>query len=265
MDIAVDRIEPGCPGAPAGNVVAEPALDARTRRGYYLFVPSSYDGQSPFRLLVVIHGHRRHVEASVEPFIELAAERRWIILAPYFPPPERFQQLGIGDSAIRADLLLLQLVGDVRRAFRVDTATFDLFGFSAGAQFAHRFLYLHPERLRSVVVASPGTVTLPIAGYSWPHGLAGLDMLADAQVNLDHVRHTRVLLVVGTGDVGNGNLNHSAEADRSGQTRLERVRVLHQAWLAARIAHQYVEIPALSHVLDDRIGAVARGFLAEAD
>ncbi|MBU1430704.1 hypothetical protein KKF91_09130, partial [Myxococcota bacterium] len=36
-----------------------------------------------------------------------------------------------------------------------------LFGFSAGAQFAHRYALTHPTQVRAVVAHAPGAVTPP--------------------------------------------------------------------------------------------------------
>lgn len=258
------------PATPQADVrtapTARPLLECVSRRlpgrRYFLYVPSSSDERVAVRLLVIMHGYRRLAGAYARQFTAFADEHRSALLAPVFPYPERFQQLGIGDDSFRADLCLLDLVDEVSGTVRVDAGAFDLFGFSAGAQFAHRFLYLHPERLRSVVVAAPGTVTLPTERYGWPNGMAGLDGLAGVQVDLDRVRQVRALLIVGEHDVGDGNLNTLDAANRFGRTRLERARTLHAAWQAEAIGHDYVEVPGLGHVLDERISDRARDFLA---
>jgi pimeloyl-ACP methyl ester carboxylesterase len=232
---------------------------------YLLYVPKGYDGSTRYRLLVVIHGYGRHVEEYAEQFTDFADERRYVILAPYFPEGERFQQLGIGEEekTIRFDRRVLGLVEEVGGRINIETATFDLFGFSAGGQFAHRFLYLHPDRLRTVVVAAPGTVTVPTDRYRWPSGIRGLDDLADARVDLDRVRRVRVMLLVGEEDVSDGNLNESDEANRHGKTRLARARTLHKAWDEAGIRHEYAEVDDLDHTLDERIVRPATRFLGQ--
>lgn len=231
-------------------------------RRYFLYVPSSYDERAGVRLLIVMHGYRRHAEAYARQFTEFADEHHSAILAPVFPHPERFQRLGIGDDSVRADLCLLDLVDEVGSSYRIETGAFDLFGFSAGAQFAHRFMYLHPERIRSVVVASPGTVTLPTEGYGWPSGVANLGGLASARVDFERIRRVRALLIVGEHDIGDRNLNQHETANHFGRTRLDRLRTLHAAWQAANIGHEYVEVAGLAHVMDERIAGRARDFLA---
>ena len=254
---------PVTPTRPPPTGFMEQTSRVHPRQRFYLYVPRSYDGGAQFRLLVVVHGYERRAEEYAEEFIRFADEHRYIILAPLFPRGERYQQLGIGDDdSIRADRRLLELVEEVGGRYRVETASFDLFGFSGGGQFAHRFLYVHPERLRSVVAAAPGTVALPTDRYRWPYGVADLERLANVRFDLAKVRRVRAMLIVGEEDVEDDNLNESDEANRFGRTRLKRARTLHEAWLAAGIQHEYVEVDDLGHELDERIVRRATRFLA---
>jgi pimeloyl-ACP methyl ester carboxylesterase len=246
--------------------LTEQASRVYPEQEYFLYVPKSYDGSARYRLLVVVHGDGRHAREYAKQFTDFADEKRYIILAPYFSNGERFQQLGIGEKekSIRFDERLLGLVAEIGGRLNVEQDQFDLFGFSAGGQFAHRFLYFHPERLRSVVVASPGTVTIPTGRYDWPAGFGGLDALANVRVNLERVAQVRVMLAVGREDVDDDNLRETDEADRFGDTRLERARTLHEEWDDAKIGHRYVEIKGLDHTLDERIVKPATRFFADA-
>lgn len=245
--------------------LTEQTSNVYRKQEYYQYVPRSYDGSTPYKLLVVVHGNGRHVEEYAEMFTRFADEQRYIILAPYFPDDVRFQQLGIGEDekVIRSDERVLGLVDELSGRLNIQKDRFDLFGFSAGGQFAHRFLYLHPERLRSVVVASPGTVTVPQDRYDWPSGFGRLQKLAGASVNLDRVRQVRVMLTVGTDDVDDDSLRETDEANRFGKTRIARARSLHKAWDDANITHRYLEIKGLDHELDKRIVEPATQFLAQ--
>jgi len=251
------------PPVPAG--LSEQDSRAFPKQEYFLYVPKRYDGRTQYRLLVMIHGNGRHVEDYTEEFKRFAEERRYIVLSPFFPEDVRFQQLGIGEEekTIRSDQRVLGLVDEVGGRVNVETAKFDLFGFSAGGQFAHRFLYLYPERLRTVVVAAPGTVTMPNEKYRWPSGLRNLDCLAGVRVNLDRVRQVRIMLTVGREDTGDESVRDTDEANRFGKTRLARARTLHDEWEDAKIGHRYVEVKDLEHDLDERIVGPATRFIAE--
>jgi poly(3-hydroxybutyrate) depolymerase len=229
-------------------------------QAYFLYVPPSYDGSRELRLLVSMHGAHRRAMAYAERFIRFADEHGYVVLAPVFPDDEAYQTLGV-KSVYRADLRLLGLVDEVAEQYRVETTQFDLFGFSGGGQFAHRFMYLHPERLRSVAIGAPGTVTVPSDQYRWPDGTADLEQVVGVSLDLSAIQARRIMLLVGDQDVGSDELNESRAADRLGYTRLERARTLHAAWEAAGIPHAYLEVAGVGHQLDHRILDPVRRFI----
>lgn len=229
---------------------------------YYLYIPTSYDEVNPARLLVVMHGAGRRAEEYGSEFTRFADDYRYVILAPLFPKGEGYQQLGLGDSDwMRSDLRLLSLVDEIGTLYKVQTDTFDLFGFSAGAQFSHRFMYVHPERLRTVTAAAPGTIALPDTRYRWPFGLSDIHKLIDRPHDMAKIRNVPAMLIVGKDDIEDDGLNESDEALRSGRTRLKRARLLHQAWLQAGIQHRYVEFVGIGHDLDENIAGRTVRFL----
>src|SRR5687768_10722019 len=147
------------------------------RFSYCLYVPPGYS-QRPERptLLVVLHDTLRNHQALRESFVQYAERSNTIVLAPLFPAgigaPEdldHYKYLRFGD--IHYDTLLLAMAAEVAEKYRIDASRFSMFGFSGGAHFAHRFLYVHPERLAALVIGSPGSVTLPTEEHAWWPGL----------------------------------------------------------------------------------------------
>jgi pimeloyl-ACP methyl ester carboxylesterase len=201
------------------------------------------------------------VAQYTEPFIDFANRYGYVVLAPLFSAAFRYQDLGVGRRH-RADLRLLELVEEVTAEHGLNGERFDLFGYSGGAQFAHRFLYLHAGRLHSVVIGAPGTITVPSRRYAWPAGLGGLEE-GKVRVDLEAIDKARVLLIVGDDDVTLENLNQSEQAMRFGTTRLGRARALHAAWQVAGIDHEYMEVPDTGHGLDERFTGPIQRFLAE--
>jgi poly(3-hydroxybutyrate) depolymerase len=128
---------------------------------YYVYVPQPDGSDEPYRLLVSIHGASRNAKSYAERFVDFADHNRYIVVAPYFVEEHRFGDLGLGASLYRSDLRLLEVIAEVRKELPVEAGPFDLFGFSGGGQFAHRFLYVHPAELRTVVVGAtvPGAPT----------------------------------------------------------------------------------------------------------
>jgi peptide/nickel transport system substrate-binding protein len=137
-------------------------LQAEPRVGYRLCVPRGCDpaGTSRHPLLVALHGSMR--EDHTAPFLDFVEATGAIMLAPVFP----------GGLAFPGDLDACKFVRF--EGFDCDHLVFAMFGFSGGAQFAHRFLYLYPERLRAVSLAAPGLVTRFDDRHPWWVGTGGV-------------------------------------------------------------------------------------------
>ncbi|WP_426960085.1 alpha/beta hydrolase [Muricoccus radiodurans] len=138
-------------------------------------------------------------------FVELADRHGAIVLAPLFP-------VGIPDGeddgaykrlaahGLRFDLVLLAMIEDAARTWRIETERFFLFGFSGGGHFAHRFLLVHPQRLCGVSVAAPGIVTLPVAEHSWWVGTADMVTVFGRSLDRNALARVPVHAVVGEDD-----------------------------------------------------------------
>lgn len=217
---------------------------------YDVYVPPSYDGSRPYQLLVsVLPVHPNiPIYRALELFSDLADAKDYLLVAPRFEMSSGFQFLGIG-TPVRHDVCLVDIIHDVRRTYDVEPKQFNLFGYSAGGQFAHRFMYLHRDRLRAVAVGAPGTVTLASTADNWPAGLADVRAVFGGDTNVGGAGEywPRILLFVGDKDVSTEMLSQTEESNRFGLTRVERARTLHAAWLAASIAHEYVEVPGMEH------------------
>lgn len=136
--------------------------------GCWLAVPRQPDPGAP--LLVAVHGIRRGAEEQAELFAARAAALGRTVVAPLFDATHwsGYQRLG---GARPADMALTELLQTLRDDGLDAPARFDLFGFSAGAQFAHRYAMLHPEHIARLSVAAAGWYTFPDAA-AFPYGLA---------------------------------------------------------------------------------------------
>jgi pimeloyl-ACP methyl ester carboxylesterase len=182
--------------------------------------------------LVALHGISRNALAMWQAFAPIAEATGRSLLVPRFTEHQwpRFQQIG----RARPDLALLDLVQQAG----LSGQRVDLFGFSGGAQLAHRFAMLYPNRLGTLHLAAPGWYTLPDAGVRWPQGLGahpgrrlrGFDAAALSRLQLRHYLSLRVRVWVGALDTDrDASLRQNADLDaRQGRTRIER-------------AHHYVE------------------------
>lgn len=205
------------------------------RFAYCLYVPQSFD-ESPddHQLLVAVHGTGRTMVEYRDAFAEFGRFNRYIILAPLFPVgplgdgnPHGFKYLKEGD--IRYDEILLAMVDEVGQALGTAFDKFSLFGYSGGGHFANRFYYLHPERLRSVSIGAPGSVTLLDDSREWWVGTGGIEAVFGKSLNLAALRQVDVQLLVGAADLETWEIHYSPESvqykegiNDSGRTRVER-------------------------------------------
>lgn len=125
-------------------------------------------------VLVAVHGISRNAAEIAMRFAIHPAFARVTIVAPLFTR-ERFgqyQQLqSRAPDRTPADKALIALLDRLAGEHRIATARFALFGFSGGAQMAHRFAMFHPRRVTRLCVVSAGWYSLPRTDLAYPHGI----------------------------------------------------------------------------------------------
>ncbi|KAJ7132304.1 Alpha/Beta hydrolase protein [Mycena epipterygia] len=246
------------------------ALTVDPRFSFSLYVPTahSFAPTSPrLPLLVVVHGTRRQTGGYLTHLKAFCERHKIVLLLPLFPAglpgPDpldvhAYKTLLVpapdpSSSPLRFDLLLLAMLSQAALTWHIDPTRFFLHGFSGGAQFAHRFLYLHPARLLGVSVAAPGGITHPGAEDAWPAGLGGVRALfGEGGVELhgeeaDWARVTQVpvQILVGGEDTDASMLPRDA---RAGRNRLERARFLHAALVRRGVARCALrEVDGVAH------------------
>jgi poly(3-hydroxybutyrate) depolymerase len=185
-------------------------------RHYNPFLTATSPASDKLPLLVYMHGTRRNIAAidSADDLVRFADATPCAVLAPLFPagvdgPHDLDSYKLLASRSLRSDLALLAMLDEVARRWPgVDAHRVYLMGFSGGGQFAHRFLYLYPERMRAVSVGAPGRATVLDRTRRWPVGIAGVEDLFDGrQVKVEDIRGVRIQLVVGTED----NVVHGGE------------------------------------------------------
>lgn len=251
------------------------ACRADERFSYCLYVPGTYDESrgSDQPLLVSVHGSFRVAEKYRDCFRELAEQSGCIVLAPLFPvgvgDPEDssgYKFLTLGD--IRFDDILLAMVEETRARYRVRPEDVLLFGYSGGGQFAHRFLYCHPKRVRAACVGAPGVVTLPDESLPWWVGLGGLEQRMGRALDWPALRRVPVHLVIGDRDLETweitmqpGHRHYLPGLNDAGATRIDRIRALHAGMVRAGMQATLEIVPGVAHAGFELIGPV-RSFFA---
>ncbi|OOF94953.1 hypothetical protein ASPCADRAFT_208594 [Aspergillus carbonarius ITEM 5010] len=207
--------------------IPQRTLAADPRVSYALYIPPLHYNPDPNRaspsdsadqqpslynkpklpLLVHIHGTGRNLSPIRTDLAPFADSTPCAILAPLFPanidgPNDLDSYKVLRSAALRSDVALLAILDEVATVWPgIDTEKIFLMGFSGGGQFAHRFLYMHPERLAAVSVGAPGRVTMLDEGLAWPSGIADVEGIFGKGVNKDFIRQVQIQLVIGSEDV----------------------------------------------------------------
>ncbi|MDA0301294.1 MAG: hypothetical protein O2822_02105 [Chloroflexi bacterium] len=233
---------------------------------YFLARPPR--GERVSGLIVVVHGQSRGARPLIEAFAGKCTARGYAILAPVFDRTRYcgYQRLAgvVGPTA--AGDALRRTTTEAGRSTSVEHPGIALVGFSAGAQFAHRFALAHPDHVTHLVVAAAGWYTMPDAGLAYPQGLAASNMMPDGWADLDAFLRLPIRVLVGDRDVTrDANLNTSPAVDElQGRHRVERA----QRWVrAVRAAAETRGLPSnvalelLPRTAHSATEAIARGGL----
>ena len=231
------RAAPAVRGAESATLPPRQQVLRRTLRAdpsqeYLLYVPG--DGGRGAPIFVDTHGISRNVEEHAALFAPYAEKHHVVLVAPCFPEEEfaDYQRLGREGHGRRADLALEAILAEVGVLTDASTTKFYLFGFSGGAQFAHRFAMAHPDRVAGAAIGAAGWYTFPDSGTPYPYGLGPGPGGELRGVRFEPEKFLRVPMTVfvGTADTGSKNVRRNETVDRQqGVTRLERA----QRWTAA--------------------------------
>lgn len=210
----------------------------------YLFALPSAAAQRPLSLVVSVHGYTRQPLAHWQAFAERVGARGAALLVPWFAENgyRQYQQLvrpRRPDRPQRADLALIEAVGDAASRHGVEFDRWLLFGHSGGAQFAHRFALTHPERVAALGLSAAGWYTLPTLDWPYPYGLAGVEGWLGRPIDIDAFLRLPVRVWVGRRDRRDHvHLRQDAQVlALLGAHRLQRARRWVRALRAAGDAH----------------------------
>lgn len=198
---------------------------------YLLALPHRIDARTP--LIVSVHGVTRQPVEHALAFAPLTRRADAILVVPFFSQSEhrRYPQLAHPRTGRRADLALIALLDSLLRSLGLGPRRIHLFGYSAGAQFAHRFAMAHPERVAALGLGAAGWYTMPDEASPYPAGLQGACRALGAPVDLP--RFLRLPMRVWVGD-RDDEIDASLRTDphiidSQGTSRIERA----QRWVSA--------------------------------
>lgn len=223
-------------------------------RQFFLYRPATEVAGAP--LVVSVHGIARNAAAHAFRLMDEADHYGLCVVAPLFEKTQfgQYQQLEDVRTGLRSDLALLDILDAAKRLTDADHRKILLFGYSGGAQFAHRFAMAHPSRVASTVLVGAGWYTFPNEEDPYPYGLdtrrGGFALRLDAGAFARVPQH----VIVGDLDVRrDSSLRRSKRLDRTqGLTRVERA----QRWVRAMQAFAPKEQASVNPTYDtlDRVG-----------
>ncbi len=187
------------------------------------------DPASP--LLIAVHGISRNAEEHARAFHETARRRGWTVMAPLFDAARHPDYQRLGRRGHRADLALLAALADLEARRGRPVRRFVLFGFSGGAQFAHRFALAWPHLVDALFLAAAGWYTMPDPDLRYPYGIAPCRRLPDLVFRLEPFLRRPIRVFVGSEDTERDEtVRTGTRIDTlQGTNRLERAR----RWCAA--------------------------------
>lgn len=231
-----------------------------SRFSFCLYVPDSYEESisNQFSLAVIVHGTYRNAQQYRDEFIDFAEDTKSIILAPLFPggitePWECDSYKFLKMNNIHFDQVLLAMVDEVSKRYKINGKKFFLHGFSGGGQFVHRFFYFHPDRLIGVSIGAPGNVTYLDNTHPWYVGISDIIERFNMTLNINEMRRVPVLMVIGGEDTETWMINDRDAPfwmeglDSRGNTRIERLRALRDNFQQNGIHVHYEELPGVAH------------------
>lgn len=242
------------------------------RFSYCLYVPDRLPGDPDrYPLVVIQHSTDRDAAEYRNAFAQFCEDARCILLAPLFPaaigdPDDLHNYKFLEYEGIRFDLILLEMIREVSQVFPVDGERFLLHGFSGGGHFAHRFLYLHPEKLLGCSIGAPGRITMLDPSQEWWLGTAGMAERFGIEPDLQSIRDVPIQLVIGGADVETWEINDRSSRywkpglEEQGMTRIERMRAYRENLRQNGVSCRADVIPGIGHDGFPLIPAVERFF-----
>ncbi|KEA62827.1 hypothetical protein ADIMK_3026 [Marinobacterium lacunae] len=212
---------------------------------------------------MAVHGISRNDRSQFAAFRALADRLGVSLFVPRFDG-ERFpayQRLAAKPEQVRADRALSMLLYRWQTLRRLPSLKAHMFGYSGGAQFAHRYALLYPDRVATLSVCSAGWYTLPQDDIRYPYGLKGWPQWLGSPDSEAFLK-LPILGLVGEGDSQrDAALRKSEKLDRiQGKTRVDRAR----HWVD-QINRRRSVLGISSHALLQVMPGLSHDFEASAD
>lgn len=253
----------GLPNGPSDYVARASIGSRRLDMRVFLNVPPAGIEERP--ILFVMHGVNRDADRYRDEWKWLSDRYGIVVVVPEFsaanfPGRDNYNFGGVlgpdGKPRPRSEWsfqLIDQVFADFIKRSLSHQRDYDLYGHSAGAQFAHRFALLGGSpRARRVVIANAGSYSMPVFDKPFPWGLGGIGL---GEAHLTRVISLEGIVMLGDRDTDPNHpaLPRDAQAMDQGATRFERGTRFFETLDAAarkrpmRFAWRKVIVPDVAH------------------
>ena len=183
------------------------------------------------KVIFIIHGNSRDVERYINLWLEPSKDKNVILVAPHFTQ-SNYSNFGTLQIARSSGKILKNQSNNLKNSlslfftyfknkYNLQTSTYSIFGFSAGSQFAHRYLLFSDDiQVDRVVLGSAGWYTF-LNNEPYPYGMRNMPIERE---RYEWYLSREVLFILGAkdNDPNHESLNNSKGAKQQGSNRFER-------------------------------------------
>ena len=183
------------------------------------------------KVIFIIHGNSRDVERYINLWLEPSKDKNVILVAPHFTR-SNYSNFGTLQIARPSGKILKNQSNNLKNSlslfftyfknkYNLQTSTYSIFGFSAGSQFAHRYLLFSDDiQVDRVVLGSAGWYTF-LNNEPYPYGMRNMPIERE---RYEWYLSREVLFILGAkdNDPNHESLNNSKGAKQQGSNRFER-------------------------------------------
>jgi poly(3-hydroxybutyrate) depolymerase len=255
--------------APAA-AFAEPPASFDEASAYVYVPPGALERVEPLQVVFALHGVGDEGKRFCQGFLNAAERNGWVVVAPTFKYRNWMDPATVAedDVALTAELdemldsMATRLGHPVRRRAM-------LLGFSRGAQLAHRFALVYPERTRAVAAVSAGTYTYPGKAFeggapalAFPYGTADLEARTGHAIDAKLLGGVPFWIAVGGADVNAQDVPRQWDS-LFGETRLQRATRFASTLVGAGIPASLTVFPGIGHGMTPEMLKGAASFMEE--
>ncbi len=183
------------------------------------------------KVIFIIHGNSRDVERYINLWLEPSKDKNVILVAPHFTR-SNYSNFGTLQIARSSGKILKNQSNNLKNSlssfftyfknkYDLQTSTYSIFGFSAGSQFAHRYLLFSDDiQVDRVVLGSAGWYTF-LNDEPYPYGMRNMPIERE---RYEWYLSREVLFILGAkdNDPNHESLNNSKGAKQQGSNRFAR-------------------------------------------